>query len=236
MSSEEEKLSPVHDSYAAATPDAYMAVGDLNYDPKAPVIPAYCNVLVDVAALFGNTSLASMYGWSFKRTCEFWKAKKPLTDEEREKTLINKRIKVIGIDGAPLALQYAKGMNILDEIIAQDFTKPMLAETEAALAIGDVWTMQCCISYMPIENITKWIEVFMRDRSRPKRIVYDFNPYFDDRELTPDKLFGQYPNWTAEPAVHYAYRDKSEEEYEKSKETGRGMKVYHYTVDFSVVG
>lgn len=237
MISEEKaaRVSPVHDAYSAPTPEAYMGSKDLKYDPKAPIIPEYCNVLLDVAALFGNTTLAAMYGWNFERSCEFWKDDKPLTEDQRAKTLVNKRMKTIAIDGAPLALQYGKKMNIFDEFVVQNFTKPMLPGTELALSTADMWTMQCCISYMPLENLQKWIEIFMRDRSRPKRIVYDCNPFFDDRELTPEKLFGKYPQWSAEPGVFYPYREKTDDEYAKSAENGRGMFVYHFVVDFEKI-
>eukprot|EP00428_Durinskia_dybowskii_P069454 CAMPEP_0170396040 /NCGR_PEP_ID=MMETSP0117_2-20130122/22101_1 /TAXON_ID=400756 /ORGANISM="Durinskia baltica, Strain CSIRO CS-38" /LENGTH=244 /DNA_ID=CAMNT_0010652393 /DNA_START=63 /DNA_END=797 /DNA_ORIENTATION=- len=231
--SDSDKISPCHDAYFAPDPKKYCDLQALSYSPMVAVLPDYCNTLFDCACLFGNTSLACMYGWDFARSCEYWAADKPLTDEEREKTLLGRRIHIIGLDGSPKAVEYSKRMNIIDQGIVQNFEHEMSAETGAGLEKADTWVMQQCLSYMPLDHLHTWMKAFLKDRSRPKRFIYDFNPYFDTtRDMTPQALLKDVPGWKLAFEKFYAYRQKTEEEYEVSKVNDRGMCVHHYVVDF----
>lgn len=228
------KLSPFHDAYSAPDPEMYMQVGEQNYRPTQPILPEYTKTILDCAALFGNTSLNAQFGWDFKRSCEFWKEGVPLSDEQREKTLLNRRLRMIGCDVMPLALDYSKRMNILDETIVQNFTDEMSEEIKGALKEADVWIMQQCMSHMPLENLKQWVAVFLQDRSRPKRFIYDYNPYFDKRNMSPEVVLEGIQDYESTERF-YAYRDKTDFEYSQSQENGRDMCVYHYVVDFHPV-
>lgn len=237
MATEEERrekglLSPFHDAYSAPTPDAYMGLVGQNYRPKQAVLPEYTTAVLDCAALFGNTSLSFQYGINFNASCDFWKKGEPLSEEERAKTVLGKRVKVFGLDVMPLALQYAKRMNIIDEVIVQDFASVISEETKAALRESNVWVMQQCMSHMPAERLQEWLSHFLSDRSQPKRFVYDFNPYFDANDRKPATILASFDSWT-HTEEFYAYRDKTEQEFEKSQENGRDMCVWHIVVDFA---
>lgn len=230
----EEKVSPFQDAYFGFDPTDYMAVGKpQGYNPEPPILPNYCNTVLDCAVLFGNSSLAAMYGWRFPRSCEFWERKCPLTDEERKATLLNKRIKMIGLDGIQAAIDYSKRMNIIDEGIVQNFEHPIADATKMALEEADVWILQQCLSYMPFDNLKVWIEAFTKDRSRPKRFIYDFNPFFDKRDMSPGNLFKDVKDWSVSTEKFYKYRNKTEAEFQESQENGRDMCVIHYVVDFA---
>ncbi|KAJ1432748.1 hypothetical protein B484DRAFT_447642 [Ochromonadaceae sp. CCMP2298] len=232
-----EEISPFQNAYAAPEPTAYMKVGEQSYSPCPPDIPAYCNTILDCAALFGNTSLACQYGWRFARSVEFWKSNEPLSEEAREKTQQGRRLKMIGLDVMPLALAYSKKMNIVDETISQDFGAEMSEATRAALVEADVMVMQQCLSHMPIENLKIWIAVFTSDKARNKRMIYDHNPYFDSRDMSPKSLCeGLKCSGRVKSADNfYKYRNKTDEEFKQSQENGRDMCVTHYVVDFQAL-
>mmetsp|Transcript_106502 Transcript_106502/g.208828 ORF Transcript_106502/g.208828 Transcript_106502/m.208828 type:complete len:244 (-) Transcript_106502:206-937(-) len=233
---DEEKVSPYNDAYYAPDPKQYSDLVKLSYNPEIALLPEYCHTVLDCACLYGNTSLAFMYGWDFKRSCEFWEAGNPLTAEERANTTIGRRINVIGLDGSENAVNYSKRMHIIDQGIVQNFEHAMSVETESALEKADTWVMQHCLSYMPLENLHIWLNAFLKDRSRPKRFIYDFNRYFDTtRDMTPKALLKDIPSWKLTTEKFYAYRQKTDEEFSISQENGRDMCVYHYVVDFEPV-
>jgi hypothetical protein len=176
-----------------------------------------------------------MYGWKFERSCEFWKRNCPLDESEREKTILGRRIHVIGVDGSSSAVEYSKRMNIIDQGIVQNFEHEMSPETDRALRVADVWVMQQCLSYMPLDNLKLWLRAFLHNRSRPKRFIYDFNPFFDSRDMTPPTLLQGVDGWALTSEKFYAYRQKTEEEYAQSQVNGRGMCVHHYVVDFKAL-
>jgi hypothetical protein len=229
----DEKVSPFQASYSGMDPTKYIEVGRSQlYDPEPPVLPEYCRAVLDCAVLFGNSSLAAMLGWRFKQSCDFWEANRPLTDLQRESTVHGRRLKIFGLDSRPAAVEYSLKMNIVDEGIVQDFEKEMSPLTEAALEVADVWILQQCLSYMPFENLKTWMRAFLHDRTRPKRFIYDFNPFFDGRNMAPGVILDGVNGWKVTYEKYYAYRQKTDEEFADSQENGRGMCVHHYVVDF----
>jgi hypothetical protein len=235
-SSSQEKISPFQASYFASDPTKYIDVGKPRfYDPEPPALPEYCKTVLDCAVLFGNSSLAAMYGWRFPKSCEFWEAGVPLSESDRAKTLLNRKLKMIGLDSRQAALDYSLKMNIVDQGVLQNFEKEMSPETVAALQEADVWILQQCLSYMPLDNLKLWLHAFLHDRSRPKRFVYDFNPFFDSRDMTPHTLLQGVEGWALTAEKFYAYRQKTEEEYAQSQVNGHGMCVHHYVVDFKAL-
>mmetsp|Transcript_32627 Transcript_32627/g.55009 ORF Transcript_32627/g.55009 Transcript_32627/m.55009 type:complete len:255 (-) Transcript_32627:714-1478(-) len=228
------KKSPFTDAYTAPDPTLYIGVQSMSYSPELPAIPEYCNVILDCASLYGNTSLACQFGWKFDRSCEFWKANVPLSGAQREESILGRKIKVIGLDVMPLALEYSKRMNLIDESIVQDFCTPMCEETKDALRAADTMVMQQCISYMPLPNFQEWMSIFLADRSRPKRLVYDRNPYYDKRDMSAKTILEGVPNFEFTEKF-YTYRQKTEEEFAISQENGKDMMVYHYVVDFAAI-
>ena len=223
-------------AFATADPTEYMALNSTGYRPVCPELPSYCNTVLDCGALFGNTSLACMYGWDFNRSCEFWKAGVALSEKDRQHTLLNRRLKMIGLDVMPLALDYAKKMNILDETIVQDFRERMLDETRAALQESDVWIIQQCMHYMPKDTLSCWMNVFLQDRTRPKCFMYDALPDYDTRNMKPDALLEGVTSYTHTETSHI-YRQWAPDE--KTVHTGDGgdgegddMYLYYYVVNF----
>ena len=233
--STEEKVSPFDASYYGSDPSLYIEVGlSRQYNPTCPDLPINCKTVLDCAVLFGNSSLSAMYGWEFPRICEFWKANIPLSDEQRSNTLLNKKIKVIGLDSRQAALNYTKQLNIIDEGILQNFEEEMSSTTRSSLIEADVWILQQCLSYMPFSHLQTWLTAFLSDRTRPKRFIYDFNPYFDNRNMTPEVILEDFSGWEVSMQKFYSYRQKTEEEYATSQENGRDMCVHHYVIDFAV--
>lgn len=229
------KVSPLHHAYSEPTPQEYSTLLDLRYEPCINVLPDYCSTLLDCGASFGSTTLSAMYGWDFKMVTKFWEGKTPLTEEDRGATLIDKRVKTIGIDLFPQPLEYGKSMNTFDMTIIQDFKDEPSAAVLDALNKADCLIIQHCISYMPLEMFLLWVKHFCSDRSRPKRLIYDYNPYFDERELSPLALFGNvHINWTFTTNT-FEYRDKTSEELERSKDTGTKLFVHHVVIDISAV-
>lgn len=228
------KKSPFTDAYTAPDPTLYIGVQALRYSPQVPAIPDYCNVILDCASLYGNTSLACQFGWNFDRSCEYWKANIPLTNAQREASQLGRKMTVIGLDVMPLALEYSKKMNLIDESIVQDFCAPMNDATKHALSTADTIIMQQCISYMPLSNFQEWFAIFLSDRSRPKRFVYDRNPYYDKRDMSAGTILAGTPEFTFTEKF-YCYRQKTDEEFAISQENGRDMMVYHYVVDFAAI-
>jgi hypothetical protein len=163
---------------------------------------------------------------------DFWKADQPLSEADRESTLQGRRMKMIGLDVMPLALAYSKKMNIIDELIVQDFGADMSDATKGALVESDVMVMQQCMSHMPLENLKQWITAFASDTSRPKRLIYDYNPFFDSRDMSPKALCGDL--FIESTEKFYCYRNKTDAEFKQSQENGRDMCVFHYVVDFKV--
>jgi len=231
----DEKISPCHAAYYASDPSQYCELVKLSYSPEVAVLPQYTQTVFDCACLYGNTSLALMYGWNFNRSVEYWKKGNPLTEDEKKATLLGHRIHIIGLDGSATAVEYSKNMNIIDEGIVQNFEHDMSPETKAGLEKSDVWVMQQCLSYMPMENLKIWLTAFLSDRSRPKRFIYDFNPYFDTRDMAPKMILEGFSDWEISMQKFYAYRQKTDEEYATSQENGRDMCVHHYVVDFAAI-
>ena len=233
----EEKPSPFDDSYVGDGPKAYMSVGrSQGYNPIPPELPDYCETVLDCAVLYGNSSLGAMFGWDFSRSCEFWEGGAGLCENDRSHTVLHKRLKMIGLDGSDSALKYSLSMNIIDQGILQDFEDEMSHDTRIALEQADVWILQQCLSYMPLDHLHAWMKAFLQDRARPKRFIYDFNPYFDTvRDMTPQALLKDVSGWKLSFEKFYAYRQKTDEEYEISKANGRDMVVYHYVVDFEEI-
>jgi SAM-dependent methyltransferase len=227
------KISPYHAAYFAPDPQQYSHLTELGYNPEVAVLPDYCRVVFDCACLYGNTSLACMYGWDFSKATEFWNTGFSLTEEQREATLLGRRLYMIGLDGSKNAVDYSMRMNIIDQGIVQNFEHEPSFETLEALSKADVWVMQQCLSYMPFENLKTWMQAFLRDRTRPKRFIYDFNPYFDGRNMAPGVILDGVNGWKVTYEKYYAYRQKTEEEFASSQENGRDMCVHHYVVDFS---
>ena len=57
------------------------------------------------------------------------------------------------------------------------------------------------------------------------------NPYFDDRAMDPDSCFMSIGTYTV-VEDRFLYRDKTEEEQDKSQDTESRLFVKHYTVTF----
>eukprot|EP00401_Gymnodinium_catenatum_P083453 CAMPEP_0117477994 /NCGR_PEP_ID=MMETSP0784-20121206/11113_1 /TAXON_ID=39447 /ORGANISM="" /LENGTH=92 /DNA_ID=CAMNT_0005272321 /DNA_START=94 /DNA_END=372 /DNA_ORIENTATION=+ len=88
---------------------------------------------------------------------------------------------------------------------------------------------------MPSDNLTEWLKIFLQDRTRPKRFIYDHNPFFDSRDMSPEALLkaaGITQGTWESTHRFYAYREKTDAEYAESQENGRDMCVNHYVVDF----
>lgn len=236
VSDKNDKVSPFHNAYFAPDPSDYSNLVGLHYSPELPDLPPYTRTVLDCACLYGNTSLACMYGWRFSESCTFWEKKVPLNDSDREATLLQRRLKIIGVDVSAEAVNYSRSMNIIDVGIVHNFEHAVSEVIKEALNEADVWVMQQCLSYMPLENLNEWIRSFLADRTRPKRFIYDFNPYFDKRDMSPGVLFAEHAGWSINTEKFYKYRDKTEAEFQESQENGRDMCVHHYVVDFSVLG
>ena len=73
-----------------------------------------------------------------------------------------------------------------------------------------------------------------------KRLIYDYNSYFDSRDMSASTVLAAIPNLASfkedysweitESALEY--RDKTKEELEKSTSSGTRLVVQHYVVDF----
>ena len=227
-----DKNSPLHGAYFSPDPKDYgLPLLDLNYTPKVNVLDSDCKVLLDAGASFGCTTLGCLFGWNFRRCTEFWSQSNPLTEEERADCLLKRPIKTIGMDVFPQPLEYGKNMHIYDEYVVQNFEEIPSSATLNALKEADTLIFQHCLTYIPKERFIEYITTFVGDRSVKKQLIYDMNPYFDDRAMDPDSCFMSIGNYTV-VEDRFLYRDKTEEEQAKSQDTESRLFVKHYTVTF----
>ena len=233
LKSTEADHSPLSASYEQYFPEDYgEPLCELGYNPKINELPPYCTTLLDCGSSFGSSTMMSSYGWTFEQVNKYWRTKEPLTEEFRSKTLLNRRINTIGLDLHYGPLDFGKRMNIYDSFCQQDFSKQLTEESRAALIAADCIIFQHCITYCPLEQLIEWIDVYVADRSRPKRLIYDYNPFFDPRDLRPEVILAHIPHWM-DVKSQQAYRDKTDEEFEKNTTGGRKLVVEHVMVDFA---
>ena len=229
-----EDHSPLYKTYDLEKPDDYgYFLNQLEYTPKTNILPSYCTTLLDCGSSFGSSTLMVSYGWSFEEARKFWKRGEVLSDELREKTVIGRRIKTIGLDVKSNPLIYGLKMNIYDKISVQNFEEEINDDTKGALLEADCIMFQHCITYCPILRFIEWIKIYTNDRSRDKQLIYDYNPYFDDRDLSPEVIFPEeeFPNWKSIKS-DVEYRNKTDDEYDKDISGGRRLKVKHVIVEF----
>jgi hypothetical protein len=228
-----DKISPLHSSYYCVSPTEYITLLNLNYSPKINELPSDCEVMLDAGASFGCTTLGCLYSWDFVKCTEFWKADIPLTGQQRNETVIGKRVKTIGLDVFHQPLEYGKRMNIYDEFICQNFEDAPCEQTLKSLNEADCLLLQHCVTYIPSERLIEWVHAFINDRKVKKRLIYDVNPYFDNnRDMTPQDLFSDIKNWTVESSS-FLYRDKTPEEVEKSIDNESKLSTIHYIIEFN---
>jgi hypothetical protein len=132
---------------------------------------------VDLCSCFGNTTLATMYGMSYKQICENWK------DETACKKTQGARVldcSITGIDISKPALNYGKSAGHFDKIIASNLNErdtEEFAQTITVMDKADILLSTAGLIYLDTETIEKIVSSFANGEGEGYVLVNFLNPF-----------------------------------------------------------
>jgi hypothetical protein len=135
---------------------------------------------VDLCACFGNTTMATVYGMTYKQICENWK------DETACRTIQGERrfnCHSTAIDISSNAMAYGAQVGIFDQTIVADLndTSVHMAEEQAqvseAMSNADIFLSTASLVYLDLETIERIVSAFASKSTEGYMLVNFLNPF-----------------------------------------------------------
>jgi hypothetical protein len=132
---------------------------------------------VDLAACFGNTTMATLNGMSYDAIRENWK------DEAAAKEVTTPRrfpAHVTGIDISANAMAYGKSAGIFDDTVVSDLNQPDSEAREcvdAAMANAQVVISTASLVYLDSPTVEWLVDAFARGSGEGYMLVNFLNPF-----------------------------------------------------------
>ncbi|CAB9508439.1 expressed unknown protein [Seminavis robusta] len=133
---------------------------------------------VDLCACFGNTTMATVCGMTYKQICDNWK------DEDSCMTIQEKRrfdCHTTAIDISANAMAYCKKTGLFDEAIVVDLNDSSLEEeqkqVQAAMANADIFLSTAALVYLDLETIERIVQAFASKPTEGYMLVNFLNPF-----------------------------------------------------------
>lgn len=201
--------------------------------PTPPILPTYCKIVLYSADFSVSSPITSPFctgSCSPRSSYDFGETGSPLGGVQRVDTLLGRRVKIIGLHSKQAALDYNLGMRMIDDAILQRFEQEVSEATRNALHEADVWIIQQCLSQIAFHTLKLWIRIFLYDRSRPKRLIYDASPRLDHRDMRPQKVLSGVSNWhlSSDKHHHQLSPAPSQSNFDASEDC-----THHYVIDFT---
>lgn len=203
--------------------------------PTPPILPTYCKTVLYCADFPVSSPLASPLtkSLSLGSAYDFCEAGCPLGGLQRVDTLLGRRVKIIGLHSDQAALEYNLSTRMIDDAVLQRFEAEISEATRTALHDADVWVIQRSLAQEPVHKIKLWIRVFLFDRSRPKRLIYDVNPQQESRDMRPQKLLSGVSNWQMSSDKHHTCGQPSPASSHLFMCGGEETCMHRYVIDFT---
>ena len=132
---------------------------------------------VDLAACFGNTTMATLYGMDYEAIRQNWR------DEEACGSINGKRrfpARATGIDISSSAMAYGRKVGLFDETVVVDLNVPAAEEERAvdkALSEADIVISTAALVYLEPETVRKVVDTFAGGQGEGYMLVNFLNPF-----------------------------------------------------------
>lgn len=148
--------------------------------------------LMDLGALYGNTTLGTVLDMSWNDTVQFWNDNCNWTEEQQN---IKDEWYTVGVDLSQEALNYGLEHNIYDETYIQNFNDNLDPNLGKRLDQTDILVCLMANNYMKDGRFKEIIELFINNRSKDKVLFYNNVSAFDKRDYIPEVLLQNVKNW-----------------------------------------
>ena len=159
----------------------------------------------ELGANYGNTTLAYKCGLDWTAVGSVW-------NDPTSSIVPTRNIRAVAVDLSEPALKYGLSKNIFNDIFHYDFNTRFTPMMESILEDSDMLVMMMTTSYLEYNSLKSIIEIFLRKRNKKKVMLYNWLCAFDNRNLTPDRLFFEYSNWYCHDSTFCKHRNFTEEE------------------------
>ena len=132
---------------------------------------------VDLCACFGNTSMATVYGMSYKQICENWKDEKACMEIQGTRRF---PCTITGIDISKNAMAYGKKVGLYDTTLVCDLNDDTVPEKQAVvetMKTADVLISTAALVYLEIEAIESIVGAFASKPAEGYMLVNFLNPF-----------------------------------------------------------
>lgn len=136
---------------------------------------------VDLCACFGNTSMATVFGMSYKQICENWE------DETACMKIQGSRrfpCSITAVDISANAMAYGKTVGLYDKTLVCDLNDDTTPEKTAVLETmktADVMIATATLVYLDIDTIEGIIRAFASKKAEGYMLVNFLNPFAVDK-------------------------------------------------------
>ena len=132
---------------------------------------------VDLAACFGNTTMATLYGMGYDSIRENWRDEKACYRIEAERRF---PAHTTGIDISDNAMAYGKEAGLFDEAIVADLNAPTTEQDQAvdtAMSEADIVISTAALVYLEPATVRKLVDAFARTDREGYMLVNFLNPF-----------------------------------------------------------
>ena len=144
---------------------------------------------VDLCACFGNTTMAAVYGMTYKQICENWKDEIACMNIEGSRRF---PCTIAGIDISPSAMAYGKTVGLYDTTVVCDLNDDSVPEKQAALETmktADVVIATAALVYLDIDTVESIIGAFAsKSKTEGYMLVNFLNPFALDKADETKKI------------------------------------------------
>ena len=135
---------------------------------------------VDLCSCFGNTTMATLHGMSYKDICANWSTEDRCAKIEKPRRSLSEKREttVTAMDISSQALSYGKSVGLYDETVRCDLndrSSPEFAACKKAIAEADVVICTASLVYLELDTIRELVDSFS---SSPGMMLVNFlNPF-----------------------------------------------------------
>ncbi len=169
---------------------------------------------VDLAACFGNTTMATLYGMSYEAIRENWR------DETACETIDGARrlpARTTGIDISPSAMAYGERVGLFDDTIVTDLNAPLPEKDRAvrrALKEADIVISTAALVYLEPKTVEWVVDAFARGEGEGRLLVNFLNPFaLEKADATKRALLEQLDFVGSESTRHRRLSPLEQENY-----------------------
>ncbi len=132
---------------------------------------------VDLAACFGNTTMATLYGMDYEAIRRNWRDRETCYSIDGQRRF---PARSTGIDISASAMAYGEKAGIFDETVVADLNAPTKEQdraVDAALSQAHIVISTAALVYLQPETVDKLVAAFARGRGEGYMLVNFLNPF-----------------------------------------------------------